>query len=155
MQSKRITSNCERCGAIVKSWPSKPHRYCSDPCARLARRMTPDSFWANVDRSDPDGCWPWTRGTDKDGYGKTSTLGQDVRAHQQAYIYTHGSIPKDKPCVCHWCNNRLCCRPDHLYADTNAGNTAYRVMQGRSSSGDNHWTRRRHREATQAFQADR
>lgn len=170
MQSKRITSACNQCGGTVTSWPSKRKKFCSRICASTARRFTPALFWSNVDRTDIDGCWPWTRGTDKDGYGKTSTLGQDVRAHQQAYIYTHGGIPKDKPCVCHKCNNRLCCRPDHLYADTNVGNTAYRVQSGRSASGDahwthrfperltrgdDHWTRRRHRDATQSRQAER
>jgi hypothetical protein len=103
--------------------------------------MDPDKFWSKVDRSDPDGCWPWTGLVDKDGYGKVRNNGRDTRTHQFAYALTFGNLPDDLPCVCHRCNNPPCCRPDHLYADTNAGNIRYRNSLGRHPHGDTHWTR--------------
>ena len=43
-----------------------------DRVRRLNTRPLPhrDLFWSHVDRTTtPDGCWPWTGATDKNGYG--------------------------------------------------------------------------------------
>lgn len=80
-------------------------------------------FWSRVDRSAPDGCWPWTGNTSDRGYGQITiaTKGKDrlrttVPAHRVAFFLSRkGEDPGEKD-VDHTCRNRLCCRPKHLCA---------------------------------------
>ncbi len=99
--------------------------------------MIEDRFWANV-ATDVTGCWPWTGGHDRDGYGKLTIVGRTVKAHRIAYEIHFGPIPEpveDEPmlCVLHHCDYPPCVRPDHLYLGTNAVNTAERDAKGRGA----------------------
>ena len=106
-----------------------------DPMAMLARatrrRMTPEKFWAKVDRSS-DGCWPWT-GRLLDGHGTVSWCWRDVGAHRVAYAISHGPL-LDGQVVRHTCDNPPCCRPDHLVVGTIADNNADMVERGRNAT---------------------
>lgn len=86
------------------------------------------TFWAKVDQSDKDGCWPWLGGTNGRGYGKTSWSNQTTAAHRLAYYLIHGYWPK----VCrHSCDNTICCNPDHLKSGSNKRNTQDMIDKGR------------------------
>lgn len=99
-------------------------------------RTTP--FWDRVEKTD--GCWPW-KGAKVSGYGKITITGRIWRAHRRAWFLVNGPIPPALD-VLHHCDNRPCCRPDHLFLGTNADNIADRVAKGRSPRGDSHWSRR-------------
>ena len=74
---------------------------------RLPYGLPPaDRLWAKVDRhSDPDGCWPWTESTTRDGYGRLEIKGRGkVLVHRIAWEVTYGPIP-DGTKVCHHCDN--------------------------------------------------
>jgi len=96
-------------------------------------------FVAKVDTTgDPSGCWRWTAGTDRDGYGRflaRRPAGWSyVQAHRWAWEAEHGPIPLgltlDHRCHTHdldcpggrHCRHRRCVRPDHLEAVTSAEN---------------------------------
>jgi hypothetical protein len=81
-------------------WPSDSHR-----------------FWAKVDLRDMDGCWLWTAGTNRGGYGgfnvRNGGRPTTARAHRYAYEQLVGYIP-DGLQLDHLCRNRLCVNPNHL-----------------------------------------
>ena len=84
------------------------------------------------------GCWLWTGGVDRDGYGRFQARRAGrwvyVRAHRWAYEAEHGPIPLgltlDHRCHTHdldcpggrTCPHRRCVRPDHLDTVTSAEN---------------------------------
>lgn len=140
---------CIQCGVAMylRPWEQGRRRYCSMPCRYAwehAHRPSPEErFWSWMDKSDEDGCWPWMRGRDLDGYGIFSHT-HDIparRANRVAWELTNGPIPAGLE-VCHTCDNPPCCRPDHLFLATNAGNHADRDRKGRQARGErNGWAK--------------
>ena len=82
-----------------------------------------------------DGCWWWSGGKNKHGYG-TCCIGRSTRAvHRLMYELRVGEIPPGMH-VLHRCDNRSCCRPDHLFLGVNADNVADRNAKGRQARGE-------------------
>jgi len=97
----------------------------------IGKQTKRDRFWPKVRRGD--GCWEWTGGRVKFGYGQTSINGKSITAHRMAWILAYGSIP-DGLCVLHRCDNPPCVRPDHLFLGTNKDNTRDMIAKGRSKA---------------------
>jgi hypothetical protein len=91
-------------------------------------------FWSKVQRSE-DGCWLWAGATDTYGYGRLQVQGRSRPAHRLAWEFTNGAIPQGLY-VCHHCDVRACCRPDHLWLGTNDDNMHDCTSKGRRPSGD-------------------
>ncbi len=113
-----------------------------------------DRFWSKVRQSG--GCWIWTAGLSKSGYGKFApSHRQTVGAHRVSYELFNGEIP-DGMCVLHRCDNPPCVNPHHLFLGTQVDNVADRNSKNRQARGPNlslaislgqqrgneHWTRR-------------
>lgn len=70
------------------------------------------------------GCWLWSAGTDKDGYGTywLKSVGNNVRAHRFSYEKLVGPI-SDGLHIDHLCRTPCCVNPSHLEPVTCRENT--------------------------------
>ncbi len=98
---------------------------------------TAADFWKMVDRTDPDGCWPFLGKLNNQGYGSMNVAGVKDLAHRHAFRLANGPIPKGEY-VLHHCNNKPCARPDHLYSGTQRQNLRDAVADGLVRVGSQH-----------------
>lgn len=132
----REHSRCSSCGVLTGF--GRP--LCPD-CRRMAVPSAADRFWARVDRRlGPDDCWLWLGNVGQQGYGTFNVAGLTTGAHRFALSVAIGPIP-DGLMALHTCDNKLCVRPDHLYAGTHADNARDAVQRGRIATGDRHGRR--------------
>src|SRR5262245_34943767 len=87
-----------------------------------------DWFWSRVDRrQDADGCWRWTGICHSRGYGRFhGKVGGEWYAHRLAWVLTYGAIQLGLQ-IMHRCGDRLCVRPEHLFAATMAEAGRYKL----------------------------
>lgn len=85
-------------------------------------------FWARVVEQS-SGCWEWSGGRTKDGYGAMSVGGQFQYTHRLAYELAVGPIP-DGMLIMHACDNPPCCNPAHLSVGTISDNTREAIARG-------------------------
>jgi HNH endonuclease len=85
--------------------------HATDPIERFLSKVDPK----------PDGCWLWTAGRDRHGYGQFSVKRRKSGAHRWGYILLVGPISDDLT-IDHLCRVRLCVNPDHLEPVTNVEN---------------------------------
>jgi len=105
-----------------------------------------ERFWSRVEVLSTDQCWLW-KAAMSCGYGAFNVGKYALyRSHRLAYYFTYGEDP-GKLLVCHKCDNPPCCNPYHLFLGTHQDNVADRVLKGRSSSGQEHWTHGKHPES--------
>lgn len=87
-------------------------------------------FYKSIDVDPATQCWNWTKNLDIDGYALFSVKRTTLKGSRFAYKLHNGKIPKGGH-VCHTCDNRRCCNPDHLYVGTPGENAIDRTKRGR------------------------
>lgn len=101
-------------------------------------------FEEKIDRSGD--CWLWTASTLNTGYGqfhvghRSSGTLRTTTAHRLAWMLAHPNANIGGLCICHHCDNPLCCRPSHLFIGTHGDNARDRQAKGRGNQcrGEEH-----------------
>jgi hypothetical protein len=103
-----------------------------------------ERFWSKVDKErsqifyNGTRCWEWVGAKDGKGYGELTILQKRKSSHRFAYELTFGELPA-KTEVCHYCDNPVCCNPEHFWAGTHQENMADMVYKKRTISRELHW----------------
>lgn len=90
-------------------------------------------FWSKVNKNGAGGCWLWTAGCTKDGYGQIrvgGTPGKVEYAHRVAWELLNGQIPEGL-CVLHKCDSPPCVNLEHLFLGTDNDNVQDKMAKGR------------------------
>lgn len=88
------------------------------------------------------GCWEWNGCTKHtNGYGRlmvgsrTENNRRSISAHRASWeTFKKAAIPLGFD-VCHSCDNRKCCNPDHLFLGTRKDNVQDMMRKGRWANG--------------------
>jgi hypothetical protein len=82
----------------------------------------------------PNGCWEWSGGRNKSGYGKIKFGGKDYLTHRVSYAVNRGiSVDDVSLMVLHSCDNPPCINPEHLREGTCSDNILEAYAKGRAS----------------------
>lgn len=140
---KHVKDFCALCLKEFSFPPSKRRLYCSYECQDEAlggplevrmERMLKRS-------QEKNSCWLWLGATNESGYGTVSVDGKTKLAHRQSYILHKGPIPTGL-LICHTCDVRTCCNPEHLYAGTHEDNMRDVRLRDRKSTSQASWLQR-------------
>lgn len=90
------------------------------------------NFWKKVNKI-PGGCWEWTAGRWRHGYGRFRVSTRQYGAHRISFLIHYGHLPDSL--IMHTCDNPLCVNPDHLRPGTHTDNMRDMFQKGRRKSG--------------------
>lgn len=87
-------------------------------------------------KTNPEnGCLEFQGKVGKSGYGLFRAPGGIYHAHRAAWLMMNG-MPPSGYSVCHTCDNKKCCRDDHLFLGTSKDNSEDMVGKGRQAHGE-------------------
>lgn len=118
--------------------PRKRAPVSDEMLARAIRIFNETEWW-----SSPKGCKIWPKSTDTGGYG--IIVLREIRerrnrhfgCHRLAWEMTHGPIPEGM-FICHKCDTRRCCNPDHMFIGTERDNWNDMREKRRNPRGERH-----------------
>ena len=87
--------------------------------------------WSKPTIRDTGPCRLWPGYKNNSGYGIIRVANDYWLAHQLIWQLVYGPIPEGL-CVLHYCDNPLCCHPEHLWLGTRTDNNIDREEKGRA-----------------------
>lgn len=93
-----------------------------------------DKLLSKISVSTTTGCWNWSAGKIKAGYGYVWDKTKNRRAHRVSYEVFNGEITEDLY-VLHKCDNPSCINPEHLFLGTPKHNMEDKLQKGRGARG--------------------
>jgi hypothetical protein len=96
-------------------------------------RPIAERFWLRVEKTD--GCWFWTGGKNRRGYGRISRSRAEgpILASRQALVLA--GCPDPGPfCALHHCDTPACVNPAHLFVGTKGDNIRDMYAKGRGAT---------------------
>lgn len=121
---------------------------CGDPYGEVLRKVEngeslleklTKKFLRGISKLE-DGCWTCTTASStRSGYLHIPITHDGVRnlvkVHRFSYEHFVGPIPEGM-LICHKCDNRWCCNPDHLFVGSQSDNMQDMVRKGRGLVGE-------------------
>jgi hypothetical protein len=90
-----------------------------------------DRLMRRIEHDTNGGCWLWSGAIITGaGYGNIPVNGKTTAASRVAWTVFRGPVPHGH-FVCHKCDVRLCCNPDHLFVASHRENMADMARKGR------------------------
>lgn len=129
---------CNKPFEVLPSDLKRGRKYCSDPCAMMARpRLSlAEKFWSRVRRAGPDDCWTWTGGlSGQYGYGSMDATPErrgTTGAHIVSWFLHNKFWPAKGLYVLHSCDRPSCVNPAHLWLGTQTDNMQDCIRKGRT-----------------------
>lgn len=77
------------------------------------------------------GCWEWQGKITNSGYGEIRVNQKHMLTHRLSYQTFVREIPSGM-IVCHKCDNKKCCNPDHLWLGTQKQNCKDKIKKNRN-----------------------
>lgn len=102
----------------------------------VARQLYDERIDPFILIKEPHACWIPLITYHNGGYRGFKYKGRNYRAHRITYMAFIGEL-KDDEFVCHKCDCRPCCNPEHLFAGSNFDN-----RQDSKDKGRTKWKRR-------------
>ena len=130
---------CNICGNEVIATNGASQKYCSRACyyksmvGKLKKRKPAiDKLKERTEVNLESGCWIWTGGKLRGGYGSLRADGRTRAAHRVSFEIVRGPIP-DGMDLLHSCDNPACVNPDHLSVGTDVDNSNDKIAKGRQA----------------------
>lgn len=125
----RCQCDCGSIVVVVGSQLGVKTKSCG--CLSRERRPVIERFNEKWSLDPGSGCWMWTGGVHKNGYGRFALESRVIEwAHRAAWLLLRGPIPEGLY-VCHHCDVPLCVNPDHLFVGTATDNMRDAARKGR------------------------